>query len=281
METVERSLYADNRSAGVAYAVLGTVAAATIGRLATPRRRAGSWIAVCAATYVTVAGRALIASAESIAGALRNGDVENARSLLPTLVGRDPSHLDCEEICRAVVESVAENTVDAVIAPAFWAAAGGPPAVLAYRAVNTLDSMVGHRSPRYLRFGWAAAKADDVANWVPARVTAILVTVVRPWKVGAVWRAVRSQAPAHPSPNAGVAEAAFAGALGIRLGGTNTYGGRVERRPDLGWGAPASVDDVRRANRLSRDVVRVLAAALALPMAKRAAGRLLGRSSTQ
>src|SRR5204863_6463621 len=124
-------------------------------------------------------------------------------------VGRDPSELDESGVARAVVESVAENTVDAVVAPACWAAVFGAPGVLAHRAVNTLDAMVGHRSARYARFGWAAARLDDGAAWVPARLTAVLVALVRPRAARLVWQAVRRDAPAHPSPNAGVAEAAF------------------------------------------------------------------------
>jgi adenosylcobinamide-phosphate synthase len=160
------------------------------------------------------------------------------------------------------VESVAENTVDAVVAPALWAAALGAPGALGYRAVNTLDAMVGHRSDRYLRYGWASARLDDLAGWVPARVTAALVAAVRPPRAGAVWTAVRTQAPAHPSPNSGVAEAAFAAALGLRLGGENRYGDRVELRPPLGTGRPAERGDIARAVGLSRDVTLALAGGL-------------------
>jgi len=168
-------------------------------------------------------------------------------------------------VARAVVESVAENTVDAVIAPALWAAIGGAPAVLGYRAVNTLDAMVGHRSPRYARFGWAAARLDDLAAWMPARLTAALVAAVRPGTCRRVARAVHRQAPLHPSPNAGVAEAAFAAALGVTLGGTNVYGGEVDERPLLGDGPEACAVDIERAVSLSRDVTAAFAAALAVP----------------
>jgi adenosylcobinamide-phosphate synthase len=178
-------------------------------------------------------------------------------------VGRDPDGLDEAEITRAVVESVAENTVDAVVAPAFWAAVGGAPAALGYRAVNTLDSMVGHRSVRYRNYGWASARLDDLLGWVPARLTALLVVLVRPRAAAAVWTAVRTQAPEHPSPNAGVAEAAFAAALGVRLGGTNRYGDRIEGRGTLGTGTPPAVADISRAVRLSKHVSLALAAVLA------------------
>ena len=265
MQKLETRLYADSRPRGIAYAGVGAVSAAVLGRLADAGGRRVAWTALSTATYTTVASRALVQSAEAVAEQLAQGRIEEARSLLPALVGREPSKLDREEICRAVVESVAENTVDAVVAPIFWAAAFGSPAVLAYRAINTLDAMVGHRSSRYLRFGWAAARTDDIANWVPARLAAILVMVARPSRAGAVWRAVRAQAPYHPSPNAGVAEAAFAAALGIRLGGTNTYGERTEQRPSLGHGPAADVADIEKANRLSLDVMRILFILLLVP----------------
>ena len=158
---------------------------------------------------------------------------------------------------------MAENTVDAVVAPALWAALAGGPGAIGYRALNTMDAMVGHRSPRYERYGWASARLDDVAGWVPARVTSVLVVVARPPAARSVLHAVRRQAPAHPSPNAGVAEAAFAAALGLRLGGTNRYGERVEHRPHLGHGRPAAVNDIDRAVRLSLDVGVLLATTLA------------------
>ncbi|MGH9222866.1 MAG: adenosylcobinamide-phosphate synthase CbiB, partial [Acidimicrobiales bacterium] len=221
-----------------------------------------------------VGGHALWQAARDVADSLDGGDLDHARRLLPGLVGRDASDLDEKEIARAAVESVAENTVDAIVAPALWAAAAGAPGVLAYRAVNTLDAMVGHRSDRYERFGWASARLDDAANWVPARVTAVLVAAVRPRAAAAVVHTVRHQAPAHPSPNAGVAEAAFAAALGLRLGGVNRYGDRVEERPPLGDGPPPQAADVHRAIRLSSDVAWALtgAAALAAVSGRRRSG---------
>ena len=222
---------------------------------------------------VQVAGRALADTANQIAAALDAGDLDHARAALPGLVGRDPSGLDEKEIARAVVESVAENTVDAIVAPALWAAVAGGPGALGYRAVNTLDAMVGHRNPRYQRYGWASARLDDLAAWVPARAVAGLVMAVRPGAAAQVWAAVRRDAPAHPSPNAGVAEAAFAGALGLRLGGTNRYGDRVELRPPLGEGRPPERGDIAAAVRLSRDVSLALAAGLvAAPLIRRARG---------
>jgi adenosylcobinamide-phosphate synthase len=183
---------------------------------------------------------------------------------LPALVGRDPESLDAKGAARAVVESVAENTVDAVVAPACWAALGGAAGAGFYRAANTLDAMVGHRNERYGRFGWAAARLDDVANWIPARLTALLVAAVRPGQAREVLDAL-AHPPPHPSPNAGVAEAAFAAALGLRLGGDTVYAGRVDPRPTFGTGRPPEPGDIDAAVRLSRDVTLALAALLAAP----------------
>lgn len=253
MTLAERAGYRDTRSAGVAYAILGT-ALGLVGGVALR--------STVAATALTVAGRSLGDTAMEIGAALERGDLAEARAKLPALVGRDPSGLNGPELARAVVESVAENTVDAVVAPAFWAACCGAPGALGYRAVNTLDSMVGHRSARYKQFGWASARLDDVAGYLPARLTAVLVGIARPGRAAAVWRAVYAQAPAHPSPNAGVAEAAFAAALGVRLGGVNQYDGRVEDRPALGVGGPPTAADIPRAVKLSREVSLLLAGLL-------------------
>ena len=204
------------------------------------------------------------------------------------------------EITRAVIESVAENTSDAVVAPLLWGAVAGLPGLAAYRAVNTLDAMVGYRSPRYLRFGWASARLDDVANWVPgpghgrAHVVAACAADgpsagdVRPGSAGrgtsgtrparaAALRAVLRDGARHPSPNAGRCEAAFAGALGLRLGGTNVYGGVAEVRPELGEGRAPEPDDIRRAVRLSRAVTAaatgLAAASLWFPRSPRLTAR--------
>jgi adenosylcobinamide-phosphate synthase len=255
MRAVERAVYGDARAPGVTHAAVGVGVGLGAGVLV------GS---AGVATYVAVGGRALAQAATAVAVALEAGDLAGARSLLPGLVGRDPTGLDEKEVARAVVESVAENTVDAIVAPALWGAVLGAPGALGYRAVNTLDAMVGHRSPRHRHYGWASARLDDAAGWVPARVTAGLVGAVRPAAAAAVWTAVRTQAPAHPSPNAGVAEAAFAAALGLRLGGENRYGDRAEVRPPLGTGRPPEAGDIARAVALSRDVSIGLAALLAL-----------------
>ncbi len=174
--------------------------------------------------------------------------------------------LDADGLARAALESVAENTSDAHVAPLLWAALGGVPGVLAYRGVNTLDAMIGNRSPRYARFGWAAARLDDVANYAAARVAGALVVVCAPAVGGSArgaLRAWRRDAARHPSPNAGVVEAAFAGALGVRLGGPTQYRHELEIRPGLGDGPAPGVDDLRRSVRLSQ-VVQGAAVVLAV-----------------
>ncbi len=260
LRRAEERWWRDTRLAGARHAGLG-VACGLAGGWAL-RRATGQGAATALAVGVAVAGRALAEEAARVGGALEQGDLPAARALVPALVGRDPTALDHKELARAVVESVAENTVDAVVAPALWGAVAGAPGALAYRAVNTLDAMVGHRSPRYERFGWASARLDDVAGWVPARVCGGLVALARPASAPEVWRAVRRDAGGHPSPNAGVAEAAFAAALGLRLGGINRYGERVELRPPLGTGRPAEGEDIGRAVDLSRDVTLMLAGLL-------------------
>ena len=201
-----------------------------------------------------------------MAQTLDAGDTRGARDRLPHLCGRDPSTLDSAELARATVESVAENTSDAVVAPLFWGALAGLPGLVGYRAVNTLDAMVGHRSDRYARFGTAAARLDDAANLVPARLTAALTVAAAPLTGGSPGRALRAwwrDGHRHPSPNSGRCEAATAGALGVRLGGRNIYAGRVEQRPTLGDGAAPRTGDIRRAALLSA-AVGSAAAALAV-----------------
>jgi adenosylcobinamide-phosphate synthase len=221
--------------------------------------------------------------AARVHGALTRGDLQAARDRLPALVGRDPAALDESGIAAAVIESVAENTVDAVVAPALWGAVLGAPGACGYRAVNTMDSMVGNRSARYRRFGWASARADDLANFLPARATAALVCLAAPARAPVVAGVVRRDAPRHPSPNAGVAEAAFAASLGVELGGTLRYGERVEHRPLLGTGPRPSALDIPRAialaNRVELLLVALLAATGLMILARRRAnvGRMLRR----
>jgi adenosylcobinamide-phosphate synthase len=255
MERFEKITYRDKRWAGVSYTTVGVALGLGTGAIVR---------STCVATGLSVGGRSLHAAANDVGVALIEGDLQRAKELLPSLVGRDPSSLDASEVARATIESVAENTVDAVVAPVLWAALAGARGALGYRAVNTMDAMVGHRSARYRRYGMASARLDDAANWIPARCTAVLVALVRPSALTAVRRAVATQAPAHPSPNSGVAEAAFAAALGLRLGGPSKYGERVEERPQLGSGRSAQAADIKQAVRLSRDVTTALAIILGL-----------------
>lgn len=258
---LERFSYRDSRVAGAMHVGLavGTVGllATVVQRSAARRGRLWSGTATATATWVALGGTSLGRTGWEMAAVLDRGDVEAARRLLPSLCGRDPNRLDEEGLTRAAVESVAENTSDAQVAPLLWAAAGGAPAALGYRAVNTMDSMIGYRSARYIRFGWAAARLDDLANYAGARVTAVLVAVCAPIVGGSPLGALRSwqrDAARHPSPNAGVVEAAFAGALGVRLGGPTQYLHELQIRPTLGDGPAPSVADLRRAVELSRAV---------------------------
>jgi adenosylcobinamide-phosphate synthase len=239
---IEGRLYADSRPRGVLFTTVCVGGATAIGaaaHLLTRRRPAARAAVTAAATWAVLGGTTLGREGAYLGAVLERGDVAAARARLPHLCGRDPSRLDEDELARATVESIAENTSDAVVAPLLWGAVAGVPGLLGYRAINTLDAMVGHRSPRYERFGWASARLDDAANLLPARLTAALTVLAAPVAGGSPRRALavlRRDGHRHPSPNAGRCEAAFAGALGVRLGGANDYGGRVEHRPHLGDG---------------------------------------------
>ncbi|MEV0007961.1 cobalamin biosynthesis protein [Streptomyces sp. NPDC047973] len=274
----EGLLWRDHRGWGALHTLVcagGAAGAAALTARAVRGRPALAVALTAAATWSVVGGTSLAREARAVGGALAAGDVEAARERLPHLCGRDPQALDGPGIARAVVESVAENTSDAVVGALVWGAIGGVPGLVGFRAVNTLDAMVGHRSPRYLRYGWASARLDDLVGWPGARLTAALAVAAggRPREAARVWR---SDAGRHPSPNAGPVEASFAGALGVRLGGTLAYGGRVEHRPVLGGehGREVRVTDIERAVRLSR---RVSVLALAVCAAGRIAmGRRAG-----
>ncbi|WP_091740085.1 adenosylcobinamide-phosphate synthase CbiB [Marininema mesophilum] len=185
----------------------------------------------------TIAPRGLAEAGSGIYHALAAQNLVEARRRLALVVGRDTEHLDEIEIVRGAVETVAENIVDGVTSPLFYAALGGAPLALAYRAVNTLDSMVGYKNERYRYLGWASARLDDLANWIPARLTLPVIlcalAFMRKSPVQA-WRMIRRDAALHPSPNSGIAEAVVAGGLGIQLGGTNRYDGVISERARLG-----------------------------------------------
>lgn len=257
---LETRCYSDTRAAGVLHTSVLVATAAGLGaaleRLAA-KRPAATMITTAAATWAVLGGRSLRQEADTVSEQLGSGKLTAARNQARHLVGRDTEDLSTEEVARATVESVAENASDAVIAPLLWGAFAGLPGLLGYRAINTLDAMIGHRSPRYLRFGWAAARLDDLANWVPARLAALAAAVWAPLVGGDADQAidvVRRDAGQHPSPNAGVVEAAFAGALNIRLGGRNVYHGTIEDRGILGDGRAVQVADIARANRLASAV---------------------------
>jgi adenosylcobinamide-phosphate synthase len=255
---LERGLWRPRRLAGAVYAgvlVGGVAAAARLVDRALVRRPAARAAFTAAVTWSTLGGRSLGLESRRLAAEVRAGDLPAARRRLPSLAGRDPAGLDGPELCRATVESVAENTADAVVGPLLWGALAGIPGAAAYRAANTLDAMVGHRSDRYRQFGWAAARLDDLLTWPAARLAAVLAVLLAPdGSRGAAWRCLRRYGRAHPSPNAGRMEASFAGALGVGLGGRNVYGTVVEQRPRIGDGPAPGPDDVDAAARLARSV---------------------------
>ena len=280
---LERLTYADSRRAGALHVgtLLGAVGLLGVAVERAAARRGPGWtvVATAAATFVALGGTSLSRTGDQMAGLLHAGDVAGARRLLPSLCGRDPAVLDSAGLVRAALESVAENTSDAHVAPVMWAAVAGVPAVLVYRGANTLDAMIGHRSPKYARFGWTAARFDDAANFAAARLTALLVAACAPVVGGSPAEAVRAwrrDAARHPSPNAGVVEAAFAGALGVRLGGPTQYAHELEIRPTLGDGRAPEVSDLARAVRLSR-IVQAAAVAVCVS----AVGRIGRRASAR
>ena len=277
-QDVERRVWADDVLTGAAYTsvlVGGTGAIGAVIARATRRHPVLQVATTAATTWAVLGGRSLGREAEAVRDHLASGDLPAARRRLTHLVGRDTETLDESEISRAVVESVAENTSDAVVAPLLAGALAGVPGLVAYRAANTLDAMVGHRSWRYVRFGRASARLDDLLNLVPSRLTALLAAALAPVVGGDRRRALevwRRDAPHHPSPNAGPVEAAFAGALDVQLGGVNTYADRVEDRHTLGDGRLVEPDDIIRSVRLA-ELVGAAALGVALVIAVRPSRR--------
>ena len=205
-------------------------------------------------------GRAVTAVAEALRTSLDAG-----REAVSHIVGRDPHQLDEAGVSRAAIETLAESTSDGVVAPWFWLLLLGLPGIVLYKAINTADSMVGHMDARYRDYGWASAKLDDLVNWIPARLTAVLITVacffVPHASPSQAWAAVRRDAGKHASPNAGWPEAAMGGALGFALGGPRSYQGAVVDLPVMGQGKSALVgSDILRALQLYRATLNVLLA---------------------
>lgn len=283
---VERRTYGDSRSAGavhLAVCVAPVVLLGTAAELTTRDRPVAHAAATALATWAVVGAASLTREGEAMATALAAGDLAAARDRLPHLCGRAPDGLGEPELARATVESLAENASDAVACPLVWGAALGVPGLLAHRAVNTLDAMVGHRSPRYARFGTASARCDDFMGLLPARLTGVLGCAAAPLVGGdarAAGRVMLRDHAAHPSPNGGWPESAWAGALGVRLGGVNVYAGRVEERPRLGSGGPPAAPDVRRAARLVTIVTWLGTAAAVAWCAARGTRRGAGRKRT-
>ncbi|AZI58994.1 cobalamin biosynthesis protein [Nakamurella antarctica] len=256
---LEKATYADSKRAGI-FHVAALVGGVVVGAAMLERAAKPAWARTCLValgTWSVLGGRSLEREARTISSQLQAGDLPAARIQVTHLVGRDTKELDAAEITRATCESVAENTADAVVAPLLWGAVAGLPGLLGYRVINTLDAMIGHRSARYSNFGWAAARLDDVANLLPARLGVLVIAGCAPMVGGSAKEAVRAalrDGPGHPSPNAGLVEAAFAGALGRTFGGVNVYDGHTENRGRLGTGPEPDVADISRTATLAAAV---------------------------
>lgn len=272
VSTLDRAFNRDDasdrtrRMAGAIGAVGVIAIAAIAGWLATWALPSG-WGGVLIAgilAWPLIAVRSMHDHVEAVARPLGAGNVETARQAVAMIVGRDPSALDPAGIARAAIESLAENTADGIVAPIFWGVLLGLPGLAAYKAINTLDSMIGHRTPRYTAFGWAAARIDDVANFLPSRLTGALFVVVSARPRVALATMLR-YARQHRSPNAGWPEAAMAGALDVRLSGPRVYAGRMSDEPWVnGAAADPTLADLTLALGLYRRAMIVLAAVLTL-----------------
>jgi adenosylcobinamide-phosphate synthase len=257
---LERACWVDDRVCGAAYTGVlagGVAGAGWVVERATRGHPVAEASLVAVATWAVLGGRSLAGEGLRLAQLLERGDLPGARERLGHLCARDAAGLPAGELARAGVESLAENTSDAVVGPLLWGALAGVPGLLGYRAVNTLDAMVGYRSERHLRFGWASARLDDLLNLVPARVTAGLTVIAAPLVGGRcvdAWRIWRRDGSRHPSPNAGPVEAASAGALGVTIGGSNVYDGALQDRGTLGDGRAVVAADLPRSVRLSQAV---------------------------
>ncbi|WP_074779964.1 adenosylcobinamide-phosphate synthase CbiB [Halopseudomonas bauzanensis] len=208
------------------------------------------WLFSVLLLYLAIGLRSLGEHAQPVAQALRVGDLPQARHRVSYMVSRQTAELDATAVAAATTESVLENGSDAVFAALFWFAVLGAPGVVLYRLANTLDAMWGYRNDRFHRFGWAAARLDDLLNWLPARLVALTYALLG--NTRQAWSCWRRQAPQWDSPNAGPVMAAGAGALNVRLGGAAIYHGELHERPLLGAGRPAVADDIDRALRLVR-----------------------------
>jgi len=248
---------------GVLLAIVGAAASLVAGLC---RALPAGWLLEAALASTLLAQRSLYDHVAAVATALRSGGLAAGREAVGRIVGRNPATLDEPAVARAAVESLAENFSDGVVAPAFWLLVGGLPGIALYKAANTADSMIGHRTPRHEAFGWAAARFDDLVNLPGSRLAALLLTASAFFTDGAspqqAWASVRADAGRHRSPNAGWPEAAMAGALDLRLGGPRTYGGTRIMDAWLGAGRTAATDrDIDRALTLYRNACLVLVGA--------------------
>ncbi|MHB0772556.1 adenosylcobinamide-phosphate synthase CbiB [Bradyrhizobium sp. 5.13L] len=254
------------RTAGVAGALVVIALSVALGWLL-QSFLPGGWLEIALIgilAWPMVALRSLYDHVAAVAEPLRAGDITAAREAVSRIVGRDPAALDEAGIARAAIESLAENASDGIVAPVFWGALLGLPGILGYKAINTLDSMIGHRSERHEAFGWAAARIDDVANFIPARVTGFLFVLLAPHRSEALSCMTRD-ARRHRSPNAGWPEAAMAGGLGVRLSGPRIYHGSVTNEPWLNEGArDPRAADIGEALTLYRRSMLLLAGVLAI-----------------
>ncbi|MFV3125995.1 adenosylcobinamide-phosphate synthase CbiB [Niveispirillum sp. KHB5.9] len=209
------------------------------------------WVILALLASTLLAQRSLYRFVKAVAVGLRDGGLAGGRSAVAHIVGRDPESLDEAGVARAAIESLAENFSDGITAPAFWLAVGGLPGLLAYKTINTADSMIGHRTPRHEAFGWAAARLDDLVNLPASRLTTLLLALASGPRMGAALAAVKRDAGKHRSPNAGWPEAAMAGALGLRLAGPRRYAGHVVDDHWMGDGrADVTAGDIEAALRL-------------------------------
>ena len=263
---VESALHRPSRRRGMLAWLLAVLPVVTIvAAIALLAGWASPWALAAvdaACLYIALGARSLGEHAKPVAHALRSGDIELARTAVARMVSRDTGALDATGVAAAATESVLENGNDAVFGALFWYLLLGAPGALLYRMANTLDAMWGYRTPRHERFGWAAARIDDVLNWLPARLTALSYALAG--RTRAALRCWRLQAREWDSPNAGPVMASGAGAIGARLGGPAPYHGRWEARPVLGEGGPADATSIDGALRLVRRATRLWVGAAVL-----------------
>lgn len=258
--------FAQRRLAGTGVAV-ATILCAGIGAWAvTPILPGGfvGWVLIGLLAWPLIATRSMYDHVAAVSAPLIEGNLADARAAVAKIVGRDPDQLDESGVARAALESLAENTSDGVVAPIFWGLVLGLPGMAAYKAINTLDSMIGHRTPRYEAFGWAAARIDDVVNLIPARLTGLVFVMISGQPTSA-WTCMWRDAGQHRSPNAGWPEAAMAGALKVRLSGPRAYEGGRSDEPYLNPDArDADAADLKRGLALFVRAMLLLAAILAI-----------------